>query len=148
RLRREPPPSPRRDQDHRRGRSETQAPAVRVVGALHSGTNRELERRGALRRPRGGRGFTQPFGDLSDATDPVAGQDPGMAVNVTGAPPDTKTRTHRLMNPALVAEARERRQKIDNRIADRVTAFSGSMAFVWIHAIWFGCWIGFGIEAY
>ena len=53
-----------------------------------------------------------------------------------------------LTNPALIEEARKRRQSIDNRIADRVTAFSGSMQFVWIHAIWFACWIGFGIEAY
>jgi uncharacterized membrane protein len=53
-----------------------------------------------------------------------------------------------LVNPALVEHARVRRQSIDNRIADKVTAFSGSMRFVWIHAIWFGLWIGLGVEAY
>ena len=26
--------------------------------------------------------------------------------------------------------------------------FSGSMLFVYIHIIWFGCWIGFGVEKY
>jgi uncharacterized membrane protein len=53
-----------------------------------------------------------------------------------------------LTNPALIEEARKRRQSIDDRIADRVTAFSGSMQFVWLHVLWFACWIGFGIEAY
>ena len=29
-----------------------------------------------------------------------------------------------------------------------ITGFSGSMAFVYIHVLWFGCWIGFGVEKY
>jgi uncharacterized membrane protein len=53
-----------------------------------------------------------------------------------------------LLNPALIEEARKRRENIDNRIADRVTAFSGSMRFVWLHVLWFACWIGFAVEAY
>jgi len=53
-----------------------------------------------------------------------------------------------LVNPALIEEARKRRQSIDDRIADKITAFSGSMRFVWMHAIWFAVWIGFGVEAY
>src|SRR3954469_24284797 len=52
------------------------------------------------------------------------------------------------MNPALVKEAEERAEKAQNRVADRITAFSGSMLFVYIHIIWFGCWIGFGVEKY
>jgi uncharacterized membrane protein len=32
--------------------------------------------------------------------------------------------------------------------ADRITAVSGSMLFVCIHIVWFGCWIGFGVEKY
>jgi uncharacterized membrane protein len=35
------------------------------------------------------------------------------------------------------AEARN----LQDRIADIVTAFSGSMAFVYIHAVWFGLWV-------
>jgi uncharacterized membrane protein len=31
---------------------------------------------------------------------------------------------------------------------DRITAFSGSMRFVYLHAIWFASWIGFGVESY
>src|SRR4051794_30507983 len=52
------------------------------------------------------------------------------------------------INPALVNEAEQRAEKAQNRIADKVTAFSGSMAFVYLHVIWFGCWIGFGVEKY
>jgi uncharacterized membrane protein len=52
------------------------------------------------------------------------------------------------INPALVNEAEQRADKAQNRIADKVTAFSGSMAFVYLHVIWFGCWIGFGVEKY
>ena len=51
-------------------------------------------------------------------------------------------------NPALAEHARERRERIENRIADRITAFAGSMRFVYIHILWFGLWIGLGIEAY
>ena len=51
-------------------------------------------------------------------------------------------------NPVLVRQAKERAQSIQNRIADRITAFAGSMWFVYIHIAWFGCWIGFGVERY
>jgi uncharacterized membrane protein len=52
------------------------------------------------------------------------------------------------INPALVKHAQQRAEYAQNRVADRITAFSGSMAFVYIHIIWFGCWIGFGVESY
>jgi uncharacterized membrane protein len=52
------------------------------------------------------------------------------------------------INPALVKHAEERADHAQNRIADKITAFSGSMAFVYIHILWFGCWIGFGVEKY
>ena len=45
-------------------------------------------------------------------------------------------------NPVLVEHAVERAESVQNRIADRITAFAGSMAFVYIHVVWFGCWIG------
>jgi uncharacterized membrane protein len=51
-------------------------------------------------------------------------------------------------SPALVAHAEERAKDVQNRIADRITAFSGSMPFVYLHIIWFSCWIGFGVEGY
>jgi uncharacterized membrane protein len=51
-------------------------------------------------------------------------------------------------SPALVEHAEERAKGVQNRIADRITAFSGSMPFVYLHIIWFSCWIGFGVEGY
>ena len=51
-------------------------------------------------------------------------------------------------NPVLLEHARQRAESVQNRIADRITAFAGSMAFVYIHIVWFGCWIGFGVEGY
>jgi uncharacterized membrane protein len=62
--------------------------------------------------------------------------------------PAPSHRTIRRPNPALLEHARERAQSRENRLADRVTVFSGSMRFVYIHVIWFGCWIGFGVEDY
>jgi len=51
-------------------------------------------------------------------------------------------------NPALLEHARERAESVQNRIADRITTFAGSMAFVYIHIIWFGSWIALGVEKY
>ena len=52
------------------------------------------------------------------------------------------------IDPALVKHEQQRAEAAQNRIADKITAFSGSMLFVYIHVIWFGCWIGFGVEDY
>jgi uncharacterized membrane protein len=57
-------------------------------------------------------------------------------------------RTPKPINPALLQHARHRAEDDQNRVADAMTAFSGSMAFVYIHLLWFGCWIGFGVEKY
>ena len=51
-------------------------------------------------------------------------------------------------NPALIEHARERAESAQNRFADRITAFAGSMAFVYLSVLWFGCWIAFGVEEY
>ena len=51
-------------------------------------------------------------------------------------------------NPVFVQQAQERAQSVENRVADQITAFAGSMRFVYIHILWFGCWIGFGAENY
>jgi uncharacterized membrane protein len=52
------------------------------------------------------------------------------------------------VNPALLHHAEARANYAQNRVADRITTFAGSMAFVYIHIVWFGCWIGFGVESY
>ena len=51
-------------------------------------------------------------------------------------------------NPALVEHARQRADSVQNRISDHITLFAGSMAFVYVHIVWFGCWIGLGVEDY
>jgi uncharacterized membrane protein len=51
-------------------------------------------------------------------------------------------------NPALVRHAEQRARSVENRIADRITAFAGSMQFVYIHLAWFGVWIGLRVEHY
>jgi hypothetical protein len=52
------------------------------------------------------------------------------------------------VNPALLKHAEERAENAQNRVADRITTFSGSMLFVYIHMLWFGLWIGLGVEKY
>jgi uncharacterized membrane protein len=52
------------------------------------------------------------------------------------------------VNPALIKEAEERASDVQNRIADKITTFAGSMTFVYLHIIWFASWIGFGVEDY
>jgi uncharacterized membrane protein len=52
------------------------------------------------------------------------------------------------VNPALIKHAEERASDVQNRIADKITAFSGSMTFVYLHIVWFASWIGFGVEKY
>jgi uncharacterized membrane protein len=51
-------------------------------------------------------------------------------------------------NPLLVEHAEQRAQNAQNRLADRITSFAGSMPFVYIHLAWFGCWIALGVERY
>ena len=51
-------------------------------------------------------------------------------------------------NPALVEHAERRAESVQNRIADRITAFAGSMRFVYLHIVWFGLWIGLSVESY
>jgi uncharacterized membrane protein len=51
-------------------------------------------------------------------------------------------------NPVLLEHAEQRAESVQNRIADRITAFAGSMRFVYLHVLWFGLWIGLGVESY
>jgi uncharacterized membrane protein len=51
-------------------------------------------------------------------------------------------------NPVFIQQAQERAQSLENRVSDRITAFAGSMRFVYIHILWFGCWIVLGVENY
>jgi uncharacterized membrane protein len=51
-------------------------------------------------------------------------------------------------NPVLLEHAQDRAKYEQNRMADAITGFAGSMVFVYIHLLWFCCWIGFGVEHY
>jgi uncharacterized membrane protein len=39
----------------------------------------------------------------------------------------------------------EKRKGLQERVADVLTLFSGSMVFVYVHAVWFGFWILFNV---
>ena len=52
------------------------------------------------------------------------------------------------VNPALAKHYEARAASVQNRIADAITRFAGSMAFVYFHILWFAVWIIFGIEGY
>ena len=51
-------------------------------------------------------------------------------------------------NPALFEQEKKRAESVQNRIADRITDFAGSMTFVYLHILWFGSWIIFRVENY
>ena len=51
-------------------------------------------------------------------------------------------------HPALAEQAERRAQNIQNRIADTITRFAGSMLFVYVHILWFGLWIGLRVEKF
>ena len=52
------------------------------------------------------------------------------------------------LDPVLLKHSEERAEDVQNRVSDRITAFAGSMTFVYIHVLWFGLWIGLGVEKY
>jgi uncharacterized membrane protein len=52
------------------------------------------------------------------------------------------------ISPEVVKHTEKRAEDAQNRVADRITTFAGSMTFVYIHIIWFASWIGFGVEKY
>jgi uncharacterized membrane protein len=54
----------------------------------------------------------------------------------------------RITNPALARFKESRAQSVQNRIADAVTDFAGSMLFVYVHVVWFAAWIIFRVENY
>jgi uncharacterized membrane protein len=53
-----------------------------------------------------------------------------------------------MTHPVLVEFAEKRAQSVQNRIADKITQFAGSMLFVYVHIVWFAVWIVFRVEKY
>ena len=39
----------------------------------------------------------------------------------------------------------DRIRKAENRFSDKITAFAGTMRFVYIHSVWFGLWIAINL---
>ena len=85
-----------------------------------------------------------------------------MSSNGKGAPDVAESEPHRgpvrrlllpaplppPVNPALLKHSEQRAADVQNRIADKITSFAGSMTFVYLHVLWFGLWIGLGVEKY
>jgi uncharacterized membrane protein len=44
-------------------------------------------------------------------------------------------------HPAVVWHAQQRADDVQLRLADKITAFAGSMAFIYIHVVFFGLWM-------
>ncbi|WP_293236204.1 DUF1003 domain-containing protein [Mycolicibacterium sp.] len=51
---------------------------------------------------------------------------------------------HPHSSPALLKHVEERASSVQNRAADKITTFAGSMAFVYLHVVWFAVWIVLG----
>jgi len=51
-------------------------------------------------------------------------------------------------SPALLRYEQQRAANAQSRIADGITAFAGSMAFVYVHVVWFALWIFIPLEKY
>ncbi len=52
------------------------------------------------------------------------------------------------VHPALIKHAEERARSLQNRLADAITRFAGSMPFVYVHLAWFSVWIASGVESF
>ena len=52
------------------------------------------------------------------------------------------------VHPALQQHAEQRRAGVQNRIADAITRFAGSMPFIYVHIVWFALWIGLHVEKF
>lgn len=52
------------------------------------------------------------------------------------------------VHPALQQHAERRRASLQNRIADAITRFAGSMPFIYVHIVWFALWIGLRLEKF
>jgi uncharacterized membrane protein len=59
---------------------------------------------------------------------------------MTATPPAPAARTH---HPVVLAHQQQRAKDAQLRTADAITAFAGSMAFVYLHAVVFAVWMLF-----
>ena len=52
------------------------------------------------------------------------------------------------IHEALLTHEQQRRSKLQDRIADRITQFAGSMPFIYLHVVWFTLWISLRVERF
>jgi uncharacterized membrane protein len=52
------------------------------------------------------------------------------------------------IHPVLKQHVDQRKSRIQDRLADSITRFAGSMSFVVLHVVWFAAWIGLGVERF
>jgi uncharacterized membrane protein len=52
------------------------------------------------------------------------------------------------INPVLQRHEAMRNEHLQDRIADGITRFSGSMPFIYLHVVWFSLWIGLRVEKF
>ncbi len=52
------------------------------------------------------------------------------------------------VSPALRIHEQARAESLQSRIADAITAFAGSMVFVYVHIVWFAIWVSIPFERY
>jgi uncharacterized membrane protein len=50
---------------------------------------------------------------------------------------------NRPQHPVVVAQQSRRQESLQLRVADAITAFAGTMAFVYVHAVLFAVWLVF-----
>jgi low affinity Fe/Cu permease len=96
-----------------------------------------LLRQGSAGRGKRAQGRTPPCGDCCRAA--VCGL-PADLGRAPGMIDPTRTSQH---HPVVVAHSQHRAANTQLRIADAITAFAGSMPFVYLHAIVFAAWMLF-----
>lgn len=52
------------------------------------------------------------------------------------------------VHPVLEAHGEARKARLQDRLADAITKFAGSMVFVGVHVIWFGAWVILRVEPF
>jgi hypothetical protein len=69
-----------------------------------------------------------------------------------GLPMPRRSRGHRsgeeIHPPALLELGEKRARSVQNRVADTITRFAGSMWFAYLHIAWFAIWIALGVESF
>ena len=81
------------------------------------------------------------------STDSTRRESPGamtsLRAEISRLIPRRLLKGNEIHHPAVIDEARKRNASFQLRVADQITAFAGSMSFVFIHAALFAVWMLF-----